>query len=145
MNELIGKQTTWISTSGYKKLELSDLVLRWYPNTKSLTINGEESDEIKSQLKTIVNLVESDISTSEVQPNTDLDEDKAISNGRTEVGTHEIVREYMQNLEEQFELKFEHLLREIQELKSSTGEGYDSHSNTASERFPQKGKYLFEE
>ena len=51
MNELTGKQTKWSSPGGYcKLLELNEVAVRWYSDSKSLTINGKLCDDFKTQL-----------------------------------------------------------------------------------------------
>ncbi|CAB4026123.1 Hypothetical predicted protein [Paramuricea clavata] len=51
MNELTGKETKWSSPGGYcKLLELNEVVVRWYSDSNSLTINGKLCDEFKTQL-----------------------------------------------------------------------------------------------
>ena len=51
MYELTGKETKWSSPSGYcKLLELNEVVVRWYSDSNSLTINGKLCDEFKTQL-----------------------------------------------------------------------------------------------
>ena len=51
MYELTGKETKWSSPGGYcKLLELNEVVVRWYSDSNSLTINGKLCDEFKTQL-----------------------------------------------------------------------------------------------
>lgn len=58
MNELLEEQTTWTTPGGdCRLLETNNIVVRWYSNNKSLTINGTESKDVKSQLRTIINLL----------------------------------------------------------------------------------------
>ena len=69
MNNVLEKQTVWNSSGGdCKKLELDDLCVRWYMKNKSLTINGEGSEDLKSQLRAAVCVAESDAAASQ-QPN----------------------------------------------------------------------------
>jgi hypothetical protein len=51
MYKLTGKETKWSSPGGYcKLLELNEVVVRWYSDSNSLTINGKLCDEFKTQL-----------------------------------------------------------------------------------------------
>ena len=66
MNNILEKQTVWNSSGGdCKKLELDDLCMRWYMKNKSLTINREGSEDLKSELKAVVCVVESDAAGSQ--------------------------------------------------------------------------------
>ena len=52
-------RTAWSTPRGdFRLLEIDNVVVRWYSNNNSLTINGSESEDLKSQLRTIVNLME---------------------------------------------------------------------------------------
>ena len=54
MDKLLERKTLWTSTGGdYKRLELVNSIIRWYYKNGLLTIPGEESDDLKSQLRTI--------------------------------------------------------------------------------------------
>ena len=58
MVKLTGQDTSWISPSGdCKRLELSEVEVKWYANSKSLTISGAKKEEIKSKLRVLSNLV----------------------------------------------------------------------------------------
>ena len=55
MTELTKNESKWSASGGYcKLLELNDLAIRWYADSKSLTVNGKLSDDIKSELRNII-------------------------------------------------------------------------------------------
>ena len=57
MTELTKNESKWSASGGYcKLLELNDLAIRWYADSKSLTVNGKLSDDIKSELRNIAGL-----------------------------------------------------------------------------------------
>lgn len=65
MTELTGKDTSWSSPGGgYKMFSLDDVQVRWYVNTKSLTINGIKNEEIKSKLRDLSNSVDAESTTN---------------------------------------------------------------------------------
>jgi hypothetical protein len=59
MNNIFEKQTVWTS-SGRDCKNLEYLCVRWYMKNKSLTINGEGSEELKSQFNAIIYVMESE-------------------------------------------------------------------------------------
>jgi hypothetical protein len=64
MNEITEEETKW-SSSGYcKMLDLDDIVVRWYSNNNSLTINGNISEDMKSQLRILATLTKADSQTT---------------------------------------------------------------------------------
>ena len=76
MDELTGKETKWSTPSGHcKLLELDEVVVRWYSNSNSLTINGKLSEDIKTQLRIVAKLTRAD---TEVINNVD---NEAVCNG----------------------------------------------------------------
>jgi hypothetical protein len=57
MNELTKSDTKWSTPGGYcKLLEVNDIAVRWYSDSNSFTLNGNSSDDIKSQLRNIASL-----------------------------------------------------------------------------------------
>jgi hypothetical protein len=57
MNELMKSDTKWSTPGGYYKLlEVNDIAVRWYSDSNSLTLNGNSSHDIKSQLRNIASL-----------------------------------------------------------------------------------------
>ncbi|CAB3999919.1 Hypothetical predicted protein [Paramuricea clavata] len=57
MTELTKNESKWSASGGYcKLLELDDLAIRWYADSKSLTVNGKLSNDIKSELRNIAGL-----------------------------------------------------------------------------------------
>jgi hypothetical protein len=133
MNKLTEKDSSWTTPGGYcKLLEIDDVVIRWYSDNKSLTISGKASDEFKTQLRTIISLMESaDTSTTEALNNSSgLDEGDGSRSGveiqgestynyEPDLTTVEPFRSYLLQLEERFEHKFEQLANEIREVKIS--------------------------
>ena len=61
MVKLTGKDISWTSPGrDCKMLSLNEAEVRWYANSKSLTVNGVKKEEIKSQLRVLSNLVNLD-------------------------------------------------------------------------------------
>ena len=57
MNELTKSDTKWSTPGGYcKLLEVNDIAVRWYSDSNSSTLNGNSSDDNKSQLRNIASL-----------------------------------------------------------------------------------------
>ena len=50
-DEVLDSSTEWTSPGGdSKKCECEGLILRWYPTSGSLTLNGDNADKVKAQL-----------------------------------------------------------------------------------------------
>ena len=50
-DEILDSSTEWTSPGGNnKKCECDGLILRWYPSSGSLTLNGDNADKVKAQL-----------------------------------------------------------------------------------------------
>ena len=147
MNNILEKQTVWNSSGGdCKKLELDDLCVRWYMKNKSLTINGEGSEDLKSQLNAAVCVAESDAAASQ-QPNVSEvvesdDEPECESvllsytlwNPATQSpAVSASVLELVQSLEERLECKLEKLASQIEELSSASLQQLIHEPNDASQ------------
>ena len=147
MNNILEKQTVWNSSGGdCKKLELDDLCVRWYMKNKSLTINGEGSEDLKSQLKAAVCVAESDAAASQ-QPNVsevvESDDEPecesvllsyTLGNPATQSSAVSAsVLELVQNLEERLECKLEKLASQIEELSSASLQQLNHGPNDASQ------------
>ena len=127
MDKLLNKQVQWTSPSGdCRRLKYENFVLRWYSKSKTLTITGEGSEDLKSQLRVIVNVNESETLPSENQHYIENDELDAEYNNAKNVESKILVNQddraasvlgQMRRLEERFESKFERLVKEIQEIK----------------------------
>ncbi len=64
--ELLETQVKWKSPGGNcKLLEMDGFEMRWYSNNCSLTIKGEQSDEIKCQLRMIAKPADKEIELSD--------------------------------------------------------------------------------
>jgi hypothetical protein len=65
MKELTKSEANWTSSGGYcKLLEVNDVTIRWYSDSKSLTLNGSSSEGIKSQIRNIASQVHPEAVTS---------------------------------------------------------------------------------
>ena len=107
-----------------QEAEVDDLCDRWYMKSKSLTINGEGNEDLKSQLKAIVCVMESDAGASqqpivsEVVESDNEPECESVLFSYT-LGNPAIqspaasVLELVQSLEERLECKFEKLASQI--------------------------------
>ena len=121
MDELTGKETKWSTPSGHcKLLELDEVVVRWYSNSNSLTINGKLSEDIKTQLRIVAKLTRAD---TEVINNVD---NEAVCNGE-QISTNpstkelkdelEMVLDTVWKVEERLELRINNIASEIHETR----------------------------
>ena len=128
MNEITEKETKW-SSSGYcKMLDLDEVVVRWYSNNNSLTINGNMSEDMKSQLRILAALTKADsetINNIDTDTNetgqddsvvciTNCDESLTNTNGND---TFEVLLDTVQKLEKRLGQKINNLESEIHETK----------------------------
>ena len=84
MKELTKSEANWTSSGGYcKLLQVNDVTIRWYSDSKSLTLNGSSSEGIKSQIRNIASQVHPEAVTSNnncsVAGVTALDMDRTVS------------------------------------------------------------------
>jgi hypothetical protein len=128
MNEITENETKW-SSSGYcKMLDLDEVVVRWYSNNNSLTINGNMSENMKSQLRILAALTKAD---SEATNNIDTDTNETGQDGSVVCITNcdesltningndkfEVLLDTVQKLEKRLGQKINNLVSEIQETK----------------------------
>lgn len=128
MNELLEKQVKWSSPGGYcKLLETEGFEMRWYSNNYSLTIKGETSEEMKSQLRVMAKLVDKETEASDVlfEENDSESGDNAsngmIKNNPTshEAANYDKVLDSIRNLEQRFTNEINDLLQEIRQPKTT--------------------------
>ncbi len=127
MNNLLEIQTTWTLPGGdCRQLEHGNSILRWYSKSNSLTITGEGSEDLKSQLRMIINLNTSDTLTSEALSYTgeksegdysDAENDEGVitANQNNQATTVSV----FDHIEERLERKIEMLVHEVQDMKSA--------------------------
>ena len=128
MNKITEKETKW-SSSGYcKMLDLDEVVVRWYSNNNSLTINGNMSENMKSQLRILAALTKADSETTKnidtdtnetgqddsVVCITNCDESLTNINGNDKF---EVLLDTLQKLEKRLGQKINNLESEIHETK----------------------------
>ena len=128
MNKITEKETKW-SSSGYcKMLDLDEVVVRWYSNNNSLTINGNMSENMKSQLRILAALTKADSETTnniDTDTNetgqddsgvciTNCDESLTNINGNDKF---EVLLDTLQKLEKRLVQKINNLESEIHETK----------------------------
>ena len=117
-----------------KKLELDDLCVRWYMKNKSLTINGEGSEDLKSQLKAAVCVAESDAAASQQPECESVLLSYTLGNPATQSpAVSASVLELVQSLEERLECKLEKLASQIEELSSASLQQLNHEPNDASQ------------
>jgi hypothetical protein len=130
MNNLLEIQTTWTLPGGdCRQLEHGNSTLRWYSKSNSLTITGEGSEDLKSQLRMIINLNTSDTLTSEALSYTgeksegdysDAENDEGvITANQNNQATTVSVFDHIRSIEERLERKIEMLVHEVQDMKSA--------------------------
>ena len=120
MNELTEKETRWSTPSGHcKLLQLDEVVVRWYSNSNSLTINGKLREDIKTQLRIVATLTRAD---TEVINNVDKE---AVCNGE-QVSTNpstkekdelEVVLDTVRKVQERLERRINNIASEIHETR----------------------------
>ena len=131
MVKLTGKDISWTSPGrDCKMLSLNEAEVRWYANSKSLTVNGVKKEEIKSQLRVLSNLVNLD------KDNIELDDHEAGENSgphtlqdtveQTGSSNPELLANIVRNLEEKVNEELNNLRREIQDIKWSVQKGETS-------------------
>jgi hypothetical protein len=128
MNKITEQETKW-SSSGYcKMLDLDEVVVRWYSNNNSLTINGNMSENMKSQLRILAALTKADSETTnniDTDTNetgqddsvvciTNCDESLTNINGNDKF---EVLLDTVQKLEKRLGQKINNLESEIHETK----------------------------
>ena len=114
--------------------------------SKSLTINGEGSEELKSQLKSIIYLMESDAAMSqelylnevgEKDDEPELESELLWSSSKSSAAQDPavlgFVLEQIQSLEERLEFKIEKLESQIQELSLASSREVIHERNDASQ------------
>jgi hypothetical protein len=80
IDNLLYEKSIWSSSGGdCKKLDLSDLTVRWYQKTKSLTISGERSEDFKSQLRCVIELANTTVD-KHLAPNNNSEESSVQQN-----------------------------------------------------------------
>jgi hypothetical protein len=133
MNELLETQVKWKSPGGNcKLLEMDGFEMRWYSNNCSLTIKGEQSDEIKCQLRMIAKLADKEIELSDnlfSEENNNgegngINIDSSARNSPNETSSneasnHDKVLDSIRNLELRFANKFDELWHEIRQSKTT--------------------------
>ncbi|CAB4025037.1 Scavenger receptor cysteine-rich type 1 M130, partial [Paramuricea clavata] len=134
MNELLETQTKWSSPGGHcKLLEMDNFEMRWYSNNYSLIIKGEqdEVEEINSRLRIMANLADKETELSNAfvsEGNGDREGDgvntASTENSHIEINSHETsnynkVLDSIQDLELCFVNKFDELLQEIRQSKTT--------------------------
>ena len=134
MNELLETQTKWSSPGGHcKLLEMDTFEMRWYSNNYSLIIKGKqgEVEEINSRLRMMANLAdkETELSNAFVSEGNDDREGNGVNtastkNSHIEINSHETsnydkVLDSIRDLELRFVNKFDELLQEIRQSKTT--------------------------
>ncbi|CAB4042312.1 Hypothetical predicted protein, partial [Paramuricea clavata] len=130
MNELLETQTKWSSPGGHcKLLEMDNFEMRWYSNNYSLIIKGEqdEVEEINSRLRIMANLADKETAFVS-EGNGDREGDgvntASTENSHIEINSHETsnynkVLDSIRDLELCFVNKFDELLQEIRQSKTT--------------------------
>ena len=142
MNNILEKQISWTSSGGdCKKLEVDDLCVRWYIKSKSLTINGEGSEGLKSKLRSIIYLMDSDPAMSqevgEKDDEPELESELLWSSSKSSAAQDPalpgLVLEQIHSLEERLEFKIEKLESQIQDLSLASSRQVIHERNDASQ------------
>ena len=140
INQQLGLQTKWSTPGGdAKKFENDKLVIRWYPESSSLTIKGTDSSTLKGKLAIIAN---EDLEKTDLEMNCEHEAftDNEIKHGDDEItkagqlqpnGENSVemqdeadendeIKKYIQQLENKMEAKFKELSNDMRSLKTTT-------------------------
>ncbi len=115
MNNLLEIQTTWTLPGGdCRQLEHGNSTLRWYSKSDSLTITGEGSEDLKSQLRMKKKNEKSEGDYSDAE-----NDEGVITANKNNQATTVSVFDHIQSIEERLERKIEMLVHEVQYMKSA--------------------------
>lgn len=91
MNELLKQPTKWSSPGGGSKLlDMDELVIRWYSQNNSLTVKGEASEDMKTQL-CATGRRDTEVEANGITPdNYALEEDEAINDNSEDTNTSNV-------------------------------------------------------
>ena len=127
MKDLIEKKGRWTTPVGYcKLLDLDEVVVRWYMDSKSFTINGSSSEDIKSQLFIIAKLIQRENLPDNVEDKKNIEPSKvnvedvskpSSDNLKDEDKLELLLINTIRNIEERLENKINSLANELCESK----------------------------
>ena len=116
MKDLIEKKGRWTTPGGYcKLLDLDEVVVRWYMDSKSFTINGSSSEDIKSQLFVIAKLIQRENLPDNVENKKNIE--PSSDNLKDEDKLELLLINTLRNIEETLENKINSLANELCESK----------------------------